>query len=250
MTELVLGLAKGATAEGSVTVHDDYSEESWRGVEATASVTVGELKALVKPALDDEFASDLGFDDLESLRGSIRFEQQQAAEKKARDEASIRLLGKLVELNPFDVPAGLVQNQARDQLRLQFFQMQRMGLQIPATDLEGLPESMRDQLLGDARSAVERSLVLEAVALAAELEVSDEQLDQRYEELAEQSGQTKAQVKGLIEKNRQTDDVRAAVLEDLAMNLLLERAEINDVTAGHFAALEAAAAEEAANEGE
>ena len=109
---------------------------------------------------------------------------------------------------------------------------------------------MRDQLLGDARSAVERSLVLEAVALAAELEVSDEQLDQRYEELAEQSGQTKAQVKGLIEKNRQTDDVRAAVLEDLAMNLLLERAEINDVPAGHFAALEAAAAEEAANEGE
>jgi len=246
LTELVMGLKKGDSNEGAATIPENYVEEGWRGVEAQVAVTVTELKALVKPELDDEFAADLGFDDLESMRGSIRFEKQQAAEKQARDEASVRLLRSLIELNTFDVPEGLVTNQARDQLRLQFFQMQRMGLQVPATELEGLPDSMREQLLSDAREAVQRSLILEAVARTAELEVSDEQLEQRYDELAQQSGQSKAQVKGLIEKNRQVDDVRAAVLEDQALNLLLERAEITEVASGHFAALEAAAAAEAA----
>jgi trigger factor len=115
-----------------------------------------------------------------------------------------------------------------------FQQMRSQGLQMPRMKLEQLPEDTQQQVLEQARFSVRRSLILDSIADAAEVEVTDSDLDDKIAEIAQELGQQPAAVKGLLNKNHGMDELRSRLREDKAMDVLVEKANVVDVEWGHF----------------
>ena len=109
--EHLVGARVGETRELAVGFPQDYTVVELRGKEGRFQVRVKGLKKREVPALDDQFAQDLGGEakTLAELREKIR--QEMAAQEKERKEGAQReaLLSSLVEKNPLEAPPALVE---------------------------------------------------------------------------------------------------------------------------------------------
>lgn len=236
LSEEVAGLKPGQkkTFRKKFEIPEGAIDEDWDGVKAKLKVEVSEIKYTKLPELDDEFAQDLGFDNVAMLRGDAQFRLMQHRQETARARAAGNAVKKLIEANDFDVPEGLVRAEGQAIIEQSFQQMAAQGMRPPRIRLEQLPEEQQNQILDQARFSVRRSLVLDAIAEAANLEVSDQDMDDKIAEIAEELNQQPAAVKGLLQKNHGMDELRSRLREDKAMDTLLERANVVDVEWGHF----------------
>ena len=216
------GTVKGTIPEGAL-------GDEWDGIEATVKFAVKEIKTQKLPALDDEFAQDEGHDSLDLLKADIRFKLGEQLRKHLRSHASDFALDKLGEMNPFDVPRGLVRAEADGMLQQQMRQFAGMGQKMPRISLENLGEDAQQQFLSQAEIMVRRALILEAVAEQAEVEVTDADLEEKIAEMAAEIGQQPAAVKGLLMKQGGMDGLKNRIREEKTVNTILERANSVEV---------------------
>ncbi|MEE8580071.1 MAG: trigger factor, partial [Myxococcota bacterium] len=184
--EQLVGAKSGEEREVRVQFRDDYQSEALRGKEALFTVQLKTLRRKQLPDLDDEFAKDLGpFEALEDLRERIRTDLLAARQREAQAALHRSLLDVLIERTSFEVPPGLVERRLRSQLASMSRQFEG---RVP-------PEALRAQLLRieeEGRPAAERrvreSLLLEAVAASQAIEASDDDVDARLAQMAEEQG--------------------------------------------------------------
>jgi trigger factor len=216
------GTAKGEVPTGAL-------GDEWDGVEATVKFVVKEIKTQKMPTLDDDFAQDEGHESLELLKADIRFKLGEQLRKHLRSHAADFALDKLGELNPFEVPRGLVRAEAEGMLQQQMRQFAGMGQRMPQIRLEQLGEEAQANFLEQAETMVRRALILEAVAEAAKVEVTDADVDEKIAEMATEIGQQPAAVKGLLMKQGGMDGLKSRIREEKAVDTILERANIVEI---------------------
>ena len=228
LVDLLKGAKKGESREGEVAVPGDYIDPEWAGKTVQAKLEVREIKKVQYPELNDDFAKDMGHDTVDIMKAALRFRIQEAKDKRAREQASRRLLRKIVVANPFEVPPKMIQ--ARGESLVSSIAAHMMpGLdQAAQFSLDDLDDDKKAGILEEAEFAVRRGLVLEAIVRQEELKVSDEERDARVQAMAEESGQRPEAIRGYLMKAGGMEDLENHMLEDRAVDLLLERAEIVD----------------------
>jgi trigger factor len=217
-----------------LTAPDNGIGEEYDGKDGKLEFKVTDIKVRKLPELDDDFAQDIGQDSLEMVKADLRFKLEEHEREHARSHAADNAVKTVIAANPFEVPIGLVRGQAEAMLREQWQQFARQGLQIQMPTLDALPEDTRNERIKDAEFVVKRSLVLEALAKIAEVEVTDEDLDAKIDEMAAEMGRHPSAIKGLLLKNNGLEGMKDRMLEDKALDTLLERANVVDVEPGHF----------------
>jgi len=231
-SDKVGGLATGGDLTTDIDAMPEGLIEDWDGVAAKATVKITEIKYTKLPELDDDFAQDLGFDTVDLLKADAQFRLGEHRGEQARARAAGRAIKALIASNEFDVPDGLVRQESQAILDQSYQQLQQQGIRAPRMRVEELPEETQNQVLEQARFAVRRGLILDAVATASEIEVTDADVDEKIAEIAEQIGQQPAAVKGLLAKNHGMEELKGRLREDKAMDAILERANIIDIEWG------------------
>ena len=223
--EALEGVSVGETRSFTLAFPEDYREPALSGKSAGFTVTVKDLKEKVLPALDDEFAKDVGtFDSLEALRAAIR--DAYVAEETERRQAAAReaLLDALLERNPVEIPPALVEDQARALIREWQHRMQHQGLDLSRVRID--PDRLAAEARERARRQVHAGLVLEAVARQEGLAVDDGELDARIARLAEGGKQTPESLRRRLEASGRLEDLRASLLEEKTLEFLVARAAV------------------------
>jgi trigger factor len=173
----------GASAGDEVTVEVDFPEEhrpeDLAGKKASFTVKVKEVREKELPELDDDFASEASeFETLDELRGEIRSRIAAALEQRSEDDFRAATVDAAAEGATIDLPKELVHARAHDMWERMERSLATRGIdpamyvQMQGKSREELVTDMED----DARQALKREAVLEAVADAEEIEVSDEDL--------------------------------------------------------------------------
>lgn len=208
--EQLIGKNKGEEVEVKVTFPEEYHEESLQGKEATFEVVINEIKEKELPELDDEFAKDVSeFDTLEEYKNSIKERLTEELERQEKIETENRVVDKVVELSEVDVPEGMVETQVENELNDFGYRLQMQGLnldqylQLTGSDVEG----MKDQFRPMAEKRVVSDLVLEALAEKEGIEVTEEDLDEELNLLADQYNQE--------DKEKFIDDMKKGDLDFL-----------------------------------
>lgn len=190
--EQLIGKNKDEEVEVNVTFPEEYHEESLQSKEVTFNVTIKEIKEKELPELDDEFAKDVSeFDTLEEYKDSIRERLTKELENQERIETENKLVEKVVELSEVEIPEGMIETQVENELNDFGYRLQMQGLdleqylQLTGSDVEG----MKDQFRPMAEKRVNSDLVLEAIAEKENFEVTEEDLDEELNLLAEQYNQ-------------------------------------------------------------
>ena len=226
--EKLIGLKPEEEKEIEVSFPEDYGYQKWAGKTISFHVKIKEIKEKILPPLDDEFAKDLGdyssFEELKvKLKGEIEKEKELALERQLKDQ----VVDQLLEINPFDVPESLVGEQAKAMVSDTKLRLAAQGVALKKIGVS--EEKLQEDYKAMAQKQVRTFLILEKIAGAEGIAVTDEEADDRLREMSERMYQKFDVVKRYYEKNGLLPEVKAGIIRDKTLNFLLEKANISYV---------------------
>lgn len=222
--EQVAGKNIGDEFDVNVTFPEDYSAKELAGKEAVFKCKLHSITKEELPELDDEFAKDMSFDNMEAYRADVRAKIAERYEKTADQVTENRILDVLTENMEAEIPESMYVNEVENQLREYDMQLRSNGLDLD-TYFKYTGQNL-DQLRGNFRPRAERSvkvrLALEAVADAENLVPTDDEIEAEYARMAEMYGMEADKVKEAIAK----EDVAADLRVQKALAFVKDNAEV------------------------
>lgn len=224
----LIGKKAGEELKVEVNFPEEYHVEALAGKPVVFEVKVNDVKIKEVPELDDEFAKDASeFDTLAELRADIKAKLQEEAKKAAEVELKNTIVEKVAENTEIDVPESMINNQINNMLNDLNYQLQYQGLSLQhLLEMTGRTmEQLREERREDAKKLVKSSLVLEAIADAEKIEVSDEEFNQELEKMASAYNMEVEKIKSSL-RPEDIEDIKGQVKITKTLDLLVESANI------------------------
>ena len=225
--EQLVGAESGKEVEVNVTFPEDYHAEDLKGKAAVFKCTVHEIKAKELPEIDDEFAAEVSeFDTLDEYKADVKAKIKEQKEAEGKTKKEDQAVEQAVANAEMEIPDAMLDTQVR-QMADDFAQrLMQQGLSMEQYfQFTGLTaEKMLEDLRPQALKRIQTRLVLEAIAKAENIEISDEKLDAEIAKMAEAYSMEADKLKeymGENEKKQMKEDM--AVQE--AVTFLVENAE-------------------------
>lgn len=185
--EQLIGKNIGEEVEVNVTFPEDYHAEELKGKPAMFKVTVKEIKVEELPELDDEFASEVSdFETLAEYKEDVAKTIRERKETEAKNAKEDKVMNKIVENAAMDIPEAMINTQVR-QMTEEFAQrLQMQGLSMEQyMQFTGLtPAKILEEMKPQALTRIKSRLVLEAVAKAENITISDEEVEKELADMA------------------------------------------------------------------
>ena len=222
-TENLRGANAGDERTFDVNYPEDAQDKRLAGKTFTYTVKVSGIKQKSLPELNEEFAKKLGeFADVDALRARIReqmeFERKHEAERAAKD----KLVEELIRRNDFEVPESLIEQQIDLRLERGLRALAAKGLsaeQMKKMDLARLRAGQREGATHDVKAA----LLLEKVADAENIQVTDEQMDEEVDSLAKQTKQTVEAIRARLAQDGGLDRIRTRIRNEKTLEFLYQQ---------------------------
>jgi len=222
----------GAKADDEKTFLVDYPENfsakglAGKSVEYTVKVTAVRIKEL--PDADDEWAQSLSdeIESLEQLGEKVRADLETQAKDQAEGRMRSSLLRKLVDAHEFELPERLLEHQTQHRYESVVRDMIGHGIDPRNPDLNW--DKARDTLKEQASFDLRSSLLLEQIADEEKLEVSDQDIDDEINAIADASRQTPEQVRAVLTKQGGESSIASRLRSRKALDFLVANARVTD----------------------
>ena len=213
--EQLVGAEAEKEVEVKVTFPEDYHAEELKGKEAVFKCTVHEIKAKELPEIDDEFAAEVSeFDTLEEYKADVKakIKEQKAADGKRNQED--QAVEQAVKNAEYEIPQPMIETQTTQMVEDFAQRIQSQGITLEQYfQFTGLTaEKMMEDMKPQAIKRIETRLVLEAIAKAENIEISDEKLDEELAKMAESYNMEVEKLKEFMGENE-----KKQMKEDLAV---------------------------------
>lgn len=213
--EQLVGAEAEKEVEVKVTFPEEYHAEELKGKEAVFKCTVHEIKEKQIPEIDDEFAAEVSeFDTLEEYKADVKakIKEQKAADGKRNQED--QAVEQAVKNAEYEIPQPMIETQTTQMVEDFAQRIQSQGItleqyfQFTGLTAEKMMEDMRPQAI----KRIETRLVLEAVAKAENIEITDEKIDEELAKMAESYNMEVEKLKEFMGENE-----KKQMKEDLAV---------------------------------
>ncbi len=250
----LVGHESGDTVEVDYTFEDDHPDAEVAGKAARVIAEIDSFSARELPELDDDFARSLGdYSGMDDLRESIREELQTAADREADQELHRQVTRHLIEQTEVELPEEFIDGAAEQGLDDLRGQLQQAGMSLEEfAETSDIDET---ELLENQRAQAQGSLTLrfalEALAREKDIEVTDEDMAQELQRIAEESGGDLQMVEqaAAVQPNF-TDEVQERVMRRKVLDDVVAAAEIEEVPREEYEAEKEAEAATRAAEAE
>lgn len=229
--EQLVGKKVRETGEVAVTFPEDYHQEAFAGKPAVFEVTINEIKKEELPELDDEFAKDVSDKEtLEELKQQIREDLQKQLDERSKVELEDQLLEDIVQRAEFDVPPKMVEIQVEHMLNDFKYRVEYQGLSWESylEYSKQTEEQLKQEFEPRALKAVKNYFVLNEIAKVEDIKVSEEDLDQKLEEIAEGYQVTKDMIRDYYEQNNRLSDLVYDMVTQKTLQFLVDNATVEE----------------------
>ncbi len=222
--DALIGVSPETPQEVSVTYPEDYGQQQLAGKTVKFELTPKFVRKKELPALDDEFARDLGdyqtLDELkEAVRKAVFHEKQYTAQQVAKEE----LIDRLVEVNQFPVPEAYIDRQIENQVRMQLRNLAGDGFDPSQLKLDWakVKEVQREKALRNVRA----SLLLESIAKREGIAAAKDEVDREIQRIARQEREAMPVTRARLEKDGTLDRIVGHIQTEKTLQFLFEQAQ-------------------------
>lgn len=222
----LIGVEAEKEVEVNVTFPEDYHAENLKGKDAVFKCKVHEIKVKELPEIDDEFASEVSeFDTLEEYRADVEAKLKESKEADAKRQKEDQAVEQAVKNASFEIPEPMIDTNVKQMVDdfVQRIGAQGLTMEQYAQFTGMTPEKIEEEMRPQAVKRIETRIVLEEIAKAENIEVSDERLDEEIAKMAQTYHMEADKLKefmGDAEKKQMKEDI--AVQE--AITFLLDNA--------------------------
>ena len=204
---------------------DDYPDPKLAGKSYNFAAEIIAVKERRLPELNDEFAKDVSdAQTLDELRQKIRQGLEAARDQRQREQAEQKILDLLVQRHNFPVPEALVEHQMDVRLERAVRSLATQGVDPRAVNIDWV--ALRRRQRERAEADVRAELLLDRIATAEKMEVSDAELDGEIARLAEAGGESAAAVRARLTKQGALDRMKSKLRGDKILEWLYQKARI------------------------
>jgi trigger factor len=221
----------GMSADESATFTTQLVGGEHAGRDAEVSVTVRTVKEKQLPDLDDDFAQLASeFDTLDELRDDLRTRLLRVKRVEQLYDARDKALKAVVEAADVPAPEGVVRDEVEQRKEAMNDQLQRIGASMDDyLQSEGKTQEDIDNELSEAAvEGVRIQLVLDTLADAEEVQVSDDEFGHEVVHRAQRAGMSPQQYYDQLIRSGMAAAVFGDVRRGKALALVMERVKIRD----------------------
>ncbi len=204
---------------------DGYPDARLAGQTVAFTARVKAVRRKQLPALDDEFAQQVGnYKTVQELTQKLRQDMQQAAARQEKELTQQRLLDELLSRHEFPLPEALVQHQIDMRLERRVRALVAQGIDPQQVQVDWA-KVRRDQREGAIRD-LKLGLLLERIAKVENLQSTEEEVASEIERLAQSSNQTPEAVRARLTKEQGLDRIESAIRSEKVIEFLHSQARI------------------------
>ena len=227
--EQMIGMNIGEEKELNVTFPEDYHAENLKGKPATFKFTVKEIKEKQLPELDDDFAQDVSdFDTLAEYKEDLKKKIAERKESEAKAKKESEAIEKVVEAAKMDITQAMIDTQVNRMLEDFAMRLQQQGLSVEQYfQYTGMTaDKIMEEMKPEAVKRIKNSLVLEAVAKAENIEVSEEEFEAELQKMADMYKMEIEKIKEFMqdaEAKQMKDDIAIQKAVELIVSSAVEK---------------------------
>ena len=221
--EALIGMKIGDERDINVTFPEDYHAENLAGKEAMFKVKLISIKEKILPELDDEFAKDVSeFETLEEYKKDVEKKVKEQKENQAKAEVESKAIEKLLENTEVEIPVSMIDDEVEKMLQEFSANLSYQGLDLDTycKYVNTTVDEFKKTLRPNADKDVKLQLALEAVVKQENLEVTEEEIKEKVEELAKQYGSDNADT--LMKNENVIKYMKEKLLQDKALAVVTE----------------------------
>ncbi|MEE2757382.1 MAG: trigger factor [Myxococcota bacterium] len=222
--EQIVGKTVGDSFDVHVAFPDDYHAENLKGQAAVFACTLKELKAKVPVAIGPELAEKMGEADLDALRAKLKTEIEDRYNSKAISDARDKLRDRLGEEYQFDVPPSLFKSSLEDHRKSMIQDAMRNGqsAEEAQADVNNRIGDEEDKVRQDIRAY----LVIDAVARAEKIDVSEEDMREEFQKMMMTMGPYAQQIMQMYRNPEHRAELTRRIRHDKVLDFLLTQANV------------------------
>jgi trigger factor len=225
----LVGMKPGDSKEFKVTFPEDYHNKKLAGLEISFQVTLNEIREEVLPAIDDALAKKAGqYENLDDLKKVIADNLEQGYAKRIEQELHEQIYSELISRSDFEVPDAMVEMELEGIVEeaVRSFAYRNITMEELGLTRESIAENYRDT----AFKQVKRHLLLGKIIDQESLAVSDDELEDALNEMAENFKQPVEEIKKHYDQNKdKLEFFKHTLLEKKAIKLIIESSKIEDL---------------------
>ena len=227
--EALIGAEIDKEMRSSKTYPNDYSQKELAGKTVEWRATPKEIYRRELPTVDDDFAKDLGDENLEAFRTRVRSELVAHAKQEADARVRQGLLDLVIERNPVELPESLVAREV-SAMESELHQTLEAGGLTHEDASERVKQSAED-LKTRAEKRARTALIVDALADQEKIEVNDEELGDRVAQVVTNSGRNRDRAAEFYRKEENREALRQSMRREKALDFILSRAQREDAPA-------------------
>ena len=227
--EQIIGMNIGDEKEINVTFPEEYQVDELKGKPAMFKVSVKEIKEKQLPELNDEFAQDVSdFDTLAEYKDDLKKKIAERKESEAKAKKESEAIEKVVEAAKMDIPQAMIDTQVNRMLEDFAMRLQQQGLSVEQYfQYTGMTaDKIMEEMKPEAVKRIKNSLVLEAVAKAENIEVSEEEFEAELQKMADMYKMEIEKIKEFMqdaEAKQMKDDIAIQKAVELIVSSAVEK---------------------------
>src|ERR1700686_3631793 len=208
----------------------DYPDPKLAGKKYHYSVEVLGIKTKKLPELNDEFAKDVSdVATLDELRSKVREGLGAARDQKHKDLLREKVLAAIVKLHDFPVPESLVEHQMDVRLERVVRSLAAQGVDPRAVNVDWVTLRRRQQ--DRAKDDVKAELIVDRIATAENIDVTEEEVEHELQHLAGHSNESAEAIRARLTKQGTLDRIKAKLGSDKTLDWLAQNARVSTTAA-------------------
>lgn len=224
-TDALVGTNIGEERSFEVEYPPDYQSERLAGRKISFRVEVTDIRKRELPELNDDFAKDLGeFESLEEVRGRIRSDLERAAKQTRESEIRSAVRTRLVQSCSFEVPEVLVESEIRQRLETAARNLAYQGIDPARARIDW--RKVREDVKPVAEEAVRADLILDEIAKAENIKVTEADLEAEIDRMSEGSNEAPEKVRALMARDEARRMLQLEMTRGRALQLVIDTASI------------------------
>lgn len=225
----LLGKRKGDILDIKVKMPETHPNPELAGKIASFKVLVKEVKVKRLPELNDDFAKEASsFDTLEELKEDLREKITRAKKERAEETVRQRIMEKLTRDLEVDIPRKMIDRYVEARRKDLEARLARRDISLESflKAANYTERKMEEDFAAEAERLIKNELVLEAVARAEGIAVSDAELEEEILRRATALGIEAAEYREVLEERGLLEELKLDLLHEKALKFLVDHAVI------------------------
>ncbi len=224
--EGVIGMKENEERDVEVIFPDDYPDKDIASKKILFKVTIKEIKQKVLPEVNDDFARDMSFENLEVMRKGVKEELIKEKEGFRKRELTQKAFDVLLKDRDVPVPKRFLEKRVYGMI--EEAQSRYQSGKFSAEEMKALTEKMHGDFEKRAEERIKVEIVLARIAEKEGIKADDKDVEERLKTIAQDANKTYNEVKGIYEQYGLIAGLRDSIVEEKAIDYVLANAVIKD----------------------